>query len=690
MFYSRATYSGTGAVTPYAVTYPYISKDHVEVRIDDVLTTAFTWINSSTISLSAPSGSSIEVRRNTPKTPAEVTYYDGSTLTESDLNLETTQLLYSVQEAIDEASTKLGFLFPGSFNALGHRIVNLGAPQAATDASTKKYVDDTSAAGDATVRAYADAGDASVRAYSDANDQLTLDAAKHIAEQVSSGAAGAMGTFIQDGVGAVARTFQSKMRETVSAADFFIAGEADWTGSIQRAINYLQSKSGGTVLLPGGTADISDTLVISKPYITLKGQGGAIDGNQPFQDTWENIVSSAGTRLRWKGTAASAMLLISPPDVATPVSAPLQGGGIDGVMFDCNNIAQIGWKILSTRAARYRDSSVVRHTAWGMVLGVTTHDLYNGGSGTNTSLSLCEFDNICVSTAMLPGNTAKSVLMFGNGLKGGVNQCVFKNNQWFNADYVSRHIEIENSDDNVFISCRWNGTLALHASDTGAHSVTNAFPGTLAQNHFFYFPLGRMEVLTTAAPISSTNLPSFGHGVWGHSGNLPGFTANQQIVVGSGADISVFGSSLDFANRQGFMSWGTQPAITNCYRNTVQSIPNSTLTTVSWSGAQYDRLERWSSSAATSVSVPNNVKWASITLYVTFDNNGAGQRYAGIFLNGIPVAENQVMASGVTPMTVPTGVIAVTPGQVIDARVSQASGAPLNLLNTARMTVEWH
>lgn len=496
--------------------------------------------------------------------------------------------------------------------------------------------------------------------------------------------------FTQQGTGAAPRTVAQKLYETISAADYFQIGDLDFTNAIQRAINYLANGTGGTVLLPRGAVTISQPIVISTPYIRLKGYGGAFDGNQPFQNSWANIVAAAGTRIVWNGVAAATMLTISPPDVVSPVSAPLEGGGIEGIMFDCNNIAQQGVKIISTRGARYADWSVVQHTMLGVSLGVTVNDLYNGGSGTNTSLSLCEFDNWVVSTAKITGNTAKSVLMYGNGLKGGVNQCIFKNCQWFNSDYTSRHVNIENSDDNTFFNCRWNGTLALHASDTGSNPISTAYPGSLAQNHFFYACVGITEVLTTINPISSSNLPSFGHGAWCRSGNLPGYTVLQQVVVGNGADISIFGDSLDFANRLGLMTWGSQPAITNCYLSALQSIPNNTVTALSWAGSQYDRLAGWQSGTPTNIVVPNNIKWATITLNLSWDNNATGQRYAGIYLAGAPVASDQRNSSGTSQTSVCSGVIPVTPGQIITAQVQQLSGGALNVSNTARLTVEWH
>jgi len=101
--FSINTYNGTGVASPYAVTFPYLSKDHVEVRIGGVLqTSGFSWINSSTISVNAPVGiNNVDIRRNTPAQLPEVVYSDGSTLTNTDLNLETTHLLYISQETSD-------------------------------------------------------------------------------------------------------------------------------------------------------------------------------------------------------------------------------------------------------------------------------------------------------------------------------------------------------------------------------------------------------------------------------------------------------------------------------------------------------------------------------------------------------------------------------------------------------------
>lgn len=101
--FSINTYNGTGSAYPYAVTFPYLSKDHVEVRVGGVLqTSGYTWTSASTISITAPAGTrNVDIRRNTPASNPEVIFQDGSTLTDSDLNSETLQLLYIAQETAD-------------------------------------------------------------------------------------------------------------------------------------------------------------------------------------------------------------------------------------------------------------------------------------------------------------------------------------------------------------------------------------------------------------------------------------------------------------------------------------------------------------------------------------------------------------------------------------------------------------
>jgi hypothetical protein len=82
------------------------------------------------------------------------------------------------------------------------------------------------------------------------------------------------------GAGAVARTVQAKLRESVSVKDFGAVGDgvADDTAAIQAAINYIGAAGGGMVLLPKGVYNTSSTLTIDYDGVELIGQGGLGNG----------------------------------------------------------------------------------------------------------------------------------------------------------------------------------------------------------------------------------------------------------------------------------------------------------------------------------------------------------------------------------------------------------------------------
>lgn len=80
--------------------------------------------------------------------------------------------------------------------------------------------------------------------------------------------------FIHSGTGAVARTVQSKLRDTVSVVDYGAdpTGVADSTAEIQAAIDSL-STSGGTVYFPAGIYLTSATLLVDHEFVSLRGAG---------------------------------------------------------------------------------------------------------------------------------------------------------------------------------------------------------------------------------------------------------------------------------------------------------------------------------------------------------------------------------------------------------------------------------
>jgi len=107
MSLAEVTYTGNGSDTNYTVTFSYISKTHVGVKLGGVtqtLTTHYTWLNNSTIQFvtAPPNADSVIISRVTPIASRLVDFQDAAILTEADLDLNSDQMLYLAQERADE------------------------------------------------------------------------------------------------------------------------------------------------------------------------------------------------------------------------------------------------------------------------------------------------------------------------------------------------------------------------------------------------------------------------------------------------------------------------------------------------------------------------------------------------------------------------------------------------------------
>lgn len=129
-------------------------------------------------------------------------------------------------------------------------------------------------------RVYVSADDYSL-VVRDKNQRLVL------SKLTADGFSSALITFLQSGTGAVTRTAQAKMRETVSVKDFGAVGDGvtDDTAAIQAAVNYVQafykpetygSNSPGPgaaeVLFPFGLYKITSAISVSRS-ISFRGEG---------------------------------------------------------------------------------------------------------------------------------------------------------------------------------------------------------------------------------------------------------------------------------------------------------------------------------------------------------------------------------------------------------------------------------
>lgn len=149
MPYSYNINTGNGSTTQFAVAFPYIRKEHIVAYVNYTLTSAFTWVNDSTIQFTTAPGAGVrvEIRRLTPLPGNLVDFADGSTLVAADLDTTNLQHLYKEQEIDDDIKQSV-YVDPttGFPTASNQRITNVANPTAAQDAATKSYVDTTTVA----------------------------------------------------------------------------------------------------------------------------------------------------------------------------------------------------------------------------------------------------------------------------------------------------------------------------------------------------------------------------------------------------------------------------------------------------------------------------------------------------------------------------------------------------------------
>lgn len=152
MGYSYQLHTATAGQTlfSFASIDGYVSTANFTVYVNgSVVSTALYSVNTGTSNVVFTSGrtagDTVLIRRFTPalRSAREVDFENGSILTASDLDNSALQLLYLVQEGLDEArdfTLRLNSALT-AWDAVSKRITNLGTPSADTDAATKAYVD---------------------------------------------------------------------------------------------------------------------------------------------------------------------------------------------------------------------------------------------------------------------------------------------------------------------------------------------------------------------------------------------------------------------------------------------------------------------------------------------------------------------------------------------------------------------
>tara|TARA_R100000951_G_scaffold39970_1_gene33936 strand:- start:3429 stop:5900 length:2472 start_codon:yes stop_codon:yes gene_type:complete len=165
------TYIGNGATDLYSFTFEYIRPTDIQVSLDGLITTEWALSNTTNVKFNTSPGAGVTIRifRNTTIDNTKAAFFPGSAIRAQDLNSNFEQTLFVAQEIQgntfrpDGSLPMTGNLDLGGFDVVNggaqfnktvdldnNRITNLGSPEAATDAATRQYVDNTfTAAGDA-------------------------------------------------------------------------------------------------------------------------------------------------------------------------------------------------------------------------------------------------------------------------------------------------------------------------------------------------------------------------------------------------------------------------------------------------------------------------------------------------------------------------------------------------------------
>jgi len=143
MAFSITDLAGSGGQSNFTFSFPYLSTSHIHVYIDGVETFAFSFNSAFVIHLTTPlaGAATVRIQRLTPVTEALVDFSNGSVLGESDLDAAVLQLLFAVQESIDDQVNSIHTDSAGNFDFLGKRGVNLATPIDNDDAVNKGYWD---------------------------------------------------------------------------------------------------------------------------------------------------------------------------------------------------------------------------------------------------------------------------------------------------------------------------------------------------------------------------------------------------------------------------------------------------------------------------------------------------------------------------------------------------------------------
>ena len=151
---SFTSHTGNNTAGPFSISFSYLAEAEIDVTVDGVLktlTTHYTFPSATTISFTSgnhpANGAAIKFQRDTDISSKKIDFQDGSILTETDLDTNTEQLLFGLQEFTDDLNTNVvrrdgSTNLTANLDANNKKITNLATPTADGDAVNKSYVTD--------------------------------------------------------------------------------------------------------------------------------------------------------------------------------------------------------------------------------------------------------------------------------------------------------------------------------------------------------------------------------------------------------------------------------------------------------------------------------------------------------------------------------------------------------------------
>jgi hypothetical protein len=103
---TQNTYTGDGSTTNYSFTFEYLDQSDVKAELDGTATTAFTFVNATTLGFNTAPGNGVAIRifRDTSTETLKATFFPGSAIKAEDLNTNFTQNNFASQESKADSS----------------------------------------------------------------------------------------------------------------------------------------------------------------------------------------------------------------------------------------------------------------------------------------------------------------------------------------------------------------------------------------------------------------------------------------------------------------------------------------------------------------------------------------------------------------------------------------------------------